>query len=202
MSLQKAMQYAAKHKITSSLVPRVGESLICRARQNTLVDYMGREFDYLFTVDDDIEIPIDCIVKLVESGKDIIGGFYRLKKDHEAHTAIRPLYGNKTPLSDVFKNGSIHQVQYISTGCMLVASRVIHEMVKKYPELEYDQNITFKKAYAFYQPFIHTHPSGFREYLSEDWAFCQRATDAGFKVWADGSVRCGHWGLIKYDFEE
>ena len=40
------------------------------------------------------------------------------------------------------------------------------------------------------------------EYLSEDWALCQRAEDLGFEIWAHGGVRCAHWGLIKYDFEE
>ena len=115
---------------------------------------------------------------------------------------MRPLDDNTFKLSEVLKEGQTVEVKYLSTGCMLASSKLIEDMVKAYPDLEYDQNGTDKIAYALYQPYIHVQPSGFREYLSEDWAFCQRAIDIGYSVWADGSIKCGHWGLIKYDFEE
>lgn len=198
LKLKIAMNYASKHKITTVLAPRVGESLICRARNNSLIDFMESDCDFLFTIDDDIELPLNTIVKLVENDKDICAGFYRLKRDDKAHTAVRILKETKDAIpvfSDIFKKGLVIPAQYVSTGCMLVKRSVIDAMVKHYPELHYTQNMTFKPACALYQPYIHDD-----EYLSEDWAFCQRARDAGFEIWADGSIRCAHWGLIKYDF--
>jgi len=200
LKLQMAMQHASKHKITSVLSPRIGESLICRARNNSLIDYMESDCDFLFTVDDDIELPLNAIVKLVENNKDICAGFYRLKRDDKAHTAVRMSKDKINEIPDfpeIFKNGLVIPAQYVSTGCMLVKRSVIEGMIKHYPELHYTQNMTFKPACALYMPCIYN-----GEYLSEDWAFCQRAKDAGFEIWADGSIRCAHWGLIKYDFGE
>ncbi len=39
-------------------------------------------------------------------------------------------------------------------------------------------------------------------YLSEDWAFCQRARDAGFDCWLDPSIRLGHMGQTMYTLED
>ena len=40
------------------------------------------------------------------------------------------------------------------------------------------------------------------EYLSEDWAFCQRAMDMGHKIYMHSGVQCGHWGLFNYKFDQ
>ncbi len=200
LTLQNAMQYASRHNISTRLSPRVGESLICRARNNSLVEYIGTDCDYLMTKDDDIEIPLTGIVKLIEADKDIIGGFYRLKDKTAAHTAVRMDRDRKHEIPDfpeIFKKELVVPAKYVSTGCMLVKRHVFLKMIGHYKELHYTQNLTKKQAWALYQPYIHEN-----EYLSEDWAFCQRAEDIGFEVWAHGGVRCNHWGLIKYDFEE
>ena len=196
LKLQEAMQVARSEGISTTLAPRVGESLICRARQNSLYDFYKRKFDYLFTIDDDVEVPMDVITKLVKADKDIIGGFYRLKDKSKALTAVRLLNG-KIDFPEIFKKNLTLEVKYLSTGCMLVKRNVVKKMMKAYPELKYTANITNNKQYAFYMPYIHND-----EYLSEDWAFQQRAHEVGFKSWADGSIRCGHWGLVKYDFED
>jgi len=193
--LQKAMQHAASKGITCTMSPRVGESLICRARQNSLVAFMDTDCDYLLTVDDDVELPKNAISKLVEDDKDIVGGFYRLRQDDKAVTAVR--IPGKPDFPEIFKKNLLTLAIYVSTGAKLVKRKIIETMIAAYPDLHYTQNRTNKPAWALYQPYIYKD-----EYLSEDWAFCQRAKDIGFEVWADGSVRCGHWGLIKYDFGE
>src|SRR4030042_6158622 len=78
LSIEDAMRDVAKHGFDTVFKPRVGESLICRARQNDLVEFMQRGFDYLFSVDDDVSIPPDTITRLVEHDKDIVAGGYPL----------------------------------------------------------------------------------------------------------------------------
>lgn len=200
LTLQNAMKFAAHDAVSTTLKPRVGESLISRARCNSLVDFIESDRDYLLTLDDDIDVPQDFIIELIAADKDIIGGFYRLKDKDSAHTAIRMPLDRKHEIPDfpeIFKNDMIVPAKYVSTGCMLVKRSVFLRMIGHYKELHYLQNVTRKQAWALYLPFIHEN-----EYLSEDWAFCQRAEDIGFEIWAHGGVRCAHWGLIKYDFEE
>jgi len=186
LSVEGAMDQASKAGIACAFPPRIGESLICRARNNELVVMRQRNFDYLFSIDDDVDIPPETIVKLISDDKDVVAGFYRLKSS-EPHTAVR-LPADGPNLAEVLKRGLLTPAIYVSTGCFLVKREVVEGMVAKYPELEYTRNVTNDKCWALYQPYIYR-----GEYLSEDWAFCQRARDAGFEIWADGSIRCGHW---------
>ena len=45
----------------------------------------------------------------------------------------------------------------------------------------------------FFAPFVVETENGV-EYLSEDWAFCERVRQVGLQVWADPSVWLGHDG--------
>lgn len=196
LSISAAMQKLREAKISSTLAPRVGESLICRARQNDIVKFRESKADFLFSVDDDIQLPDDAILKLIEADKDIVAGFYRLKDQSKAQTAIR-LDKHGPACGEILKAGITAPAIYVSAGCMLVKRCVIEAMIKYYSALEYTRNLTQDAAWALYMPYING-----KEYLSEDWAFCQRAIDAGFEIWCHGGVRCGHWGKIKYDFGE
>lgn len=195
MTLQGALQQASKRGISSTFRPRVGESEIVRARQNDLVPFMQQNFDYLFSVDDDVELPDHAIWKLLENDKDICAGVYRLKED-EPHTAVRlPMSGPGWP--EVFKEKLVTPAIYVSTGCMMIKRCVVERMIEAHPELKYKRNVIGDGAWGLYMTMIYQ-----EEYLSEDWAFCQRAKDAGFEVWVDGGVRCNHWGKRKYGFDE
>ena len=195
LSIQDAMRYAGRKGITTTFRPRIGESLICRARQNDLTVFMQRDFDFLFSVDDDVVLPQEAISRLVAADKDIIAGVYRLKEE-EPHTAIR-ISKNGPTWPEVLRKGLVTPAIYVSTGCFLVKRKVVETMIEKYPELGYRRNVHNDRCWAFYQPFVYRD-----EYLSEDWAFCQRARDIGFEVWVDGSVRCGHWGKKLYRFPD
>jgi hypothetical protein len=39
-------------------------------------------------------------------------------------------------------------------------------------------------------------------YLAEDYAFCERVRQSGFRIWADTRVRLGHIGAYSYSWEE
>ena len=180
---EDAMRHAAKHGLSSVLRPRLGESLICRARQNDLVEFMRTNSDLLFSIDDDVVPPVDVLVKLAEADKDIVAGIYRLKLDTPISAVRLPFGGHSW---EEVLQGLLAPAVYVSTGCMMIKRRVIEGMIAKYPELGYARNVTGDRGWALYMPFIHD-----EEYLSEDWAFCQRAIDAGFEVWVHGGVKCG-----------
>jgi hypothetical protein len=38
--------------------------------------------------------------------------------------------------------------------------------------------------------------TGGHNYLSEDWNFCERAIELGFKVWLDPTLMLGHLGTV------
>jgi hypothetical protein len=39
-------------------------------------------------------------------------------------------------------------------------------------------------------------------YLAEDFAFCERARQAGYRIWADTTIRLRHYGGYGYSWED
>lgn len=229
LTLQEAIRATAKKGNDLVFKPRLEESLICRARQNDLVEFRQRGFDFLFSVDDDVFLTPDTIISLIEADKDVIAGIYRLGQDQPV-SAVRIPPGGPS-WQDVFQKNLLTPATYVSTGCMMIRRNVIdgmieqlhilahsvHDLVKNgrhnknysdeqfikdvkkaiLADVEYKRNVTGDICWALYQPFIHK-----EEYLSEDWAFCQRAKDAGFEIWVHGGVKCGHMKKKLYQFGE
>jgi len=196
MSLQVAANYLGQSKgMMLQLAPLVGDSLVSRARNTALANFLKTDCDYMFTLDDDISLPSEALVKLVEADKDIIGGFYRLKQafneENENAFAVRWAGEGDLTVDDVV------EVTYVSSGCVMYKRSFLEQMVKDYPELYYKNNVDGEDRWMLYQPFVYKN-----EYLSEDWAFCQRARDKGHKIWLHGGVRCDHFGIKNYSFAE
>lgn len=198
LSSLKMMDHADSKGIECELHPRLDEALICRARQRALGDFWYGGYDYLMTVDDDILFPEDTIVELVKADKDIIGGVYRLKT--AAHMGIAQRILGAQDWRPTVEAGEIVPADYVATGCMLVKRQVVADMIDQLPALEYRENLTQQPLWAFYQPFVYFNGE-FSEYLSEDWAFCERAKMVGSEVWLHGGVHCKHWGKILYTLE-
>ena len=198
-SLQNAMEFARGARIDSTLFPRVGGTLICRERNRVARDFLiDGQHTHLLTIDDDVTLPKDAIVKLVSSGKSVIGGIYRLKDMSGGRVAVRIPSPQLWPM--ILKGGIISEATYLSSGCMMVTNSFLEAMVRHYPDTAYNENLSHTPTWALYQPYIHVRKSGLREYLSEDWAFCQRVRDMNTQLYVHGGVKCGHWGLMKYDF--
>lgn len=196
-SILNMLDYADKRGIEAVLLPRENEALICRARNRALKDFMETDATHLMTIDDDLIFAEDTIVQLVNAKAAAIGGFYRLKTGEYGGTATRVVGHDYRP---AVLEKKIVPADYLATGCMMTKRFVIEDMIGYYPDLEYQENLTQKTLWAFYQPFIHFNGE-FREYLSEDWAFCQRIKDAGYELLAHGGVTPIHRGEIHYTME-
>ena len=176
--------------IMCQLAPHIGDSLVSRARNTSLQSFRESEADWLFTLDDDIQLPEDALTKLVNADRDLVGGIYRLKNDEPKRNPYAIRFLNED--MDI-KNDTLNEVKYLSTGCMLYKRTFVEKLVEQYPDLWYYENMTGRTIPALYMPYIYQD-----EYLSEDWAFCQRARDRGHKIWLHSGVQCGHWGLKNY----
>ena len=53
----------------------------------------------------------------------------------------------------------------------------------------------------YFQPLIRE-LDGRRWYLAEDYAFCERARQCGFKILADTTIRLRHIGTYEYSWED
>lgn len=201
-AFQRAAAFAHMAGHECIIAPRVGDSLVCRSRQASLADFLKSDCEYYFTLDDDIALPDMAFIKLIEADKDFIGGLYRLKTRYKPGENVINLIATRVmPNKDlVLGTETIQEVQFLSTGCIMHKREFLEDMWNKYfDERWYYENQTMRKVVALYTPLIH--PVS-HEYLSEDWAFCYRAQQLGYKAYAHCNVLCDHWGLDKYSFND
>jgi len=199
INITNAMRYASQRGLAIEFNVTLGETLICRSRNRALSKFLESDCTHMLTIDDDVELPESAFVDLLMAGKDLIGGVYRLKDPKAAQVAVR--IPNKANWPFILKTGVVSAAHYLSSGCMMFTREMLLKMIEHYQDLCYHENLTNEPRWALYQPYIYTHTSGVREYLSEDWAFCQRAAEIGFPAFVHGKVQCGHWGLVKFDFQ-
>ena len=142
-----------------------------------LIAHWAVNYDYLFAVDSDIELPKDALTRLLAHDKDIVSGVYIQRKPGfeivEAYKST-PSGGQVTiPWTELQPPG-LYEVVGCGFGCVLVKSEVLRKV--GYPQFEYhmNPNLTIKQ--------------------SEDVDFCTKARAKGAKVFVDSSIVCNHFG--------
>ena len=147
-------------------------SLTALAR-NQIVDIAQQQrASHLMFLDTDMTFPPDTLQRLIAHDKDIVSGLY-----FERYAPYRPM------LRQRFEDGyslvnyppaGLVECDALGAGCILIRMEVFQKLAK--PCFEYRLST-----------------SGIKEtFLTEDIVFCERARKAGFKIFCDTSIRCGH----------
>jgi len=175
---------------------KYGDGYIPRARGIIVSKWYRQTADDVFLmIDDDIVFsPDDAnrLVQLCREGHDIICAAYPIRDG--AHLAIATL-DSKT----IHFNPSEppREIRFAATGFIAVHRRVIDALVKTLPLCHANQDWAYWPMFGGMvikerDPVEHVD-------LSEDWAFCQRAVDLGFKIWLDPGIRLGHLATVEID---
>jgi len=178
------------HEIISLNVSGV---MIQIARQIICEKFLETDAEYLLMLDDDVEFldpESDPIDRLISLDKDIVGGIYVYKRKPH-YPAFRPkdlqrAYEKKLEFPKDYKfkiPNKPFEVEWMSGGCILIKREIIEKLISKYD---------FPFCSMVYK----------KEFLSEDFAFCKRARDEGFEVWADPFVELGHVGDYSYTLKD
>lgn len=185
-----------KPKITVSNA--VGDSLIDRARCREASDFLNKtDADVMLMVDDDIQFdPMDAVKLCKEANerKGIVAATCVVKREEGPWVATKPLDG--CPPIIFAADSEPVEVQWAGAGMIAFHRNVLTDMIHqlKLPML----HPTDLRFYPFFQTMIWDHPNGDKLFLSEDWAFCERARLCGYKIWLDPSIRTTHWGVYGY----
>ncbi len=139
-------------------------------------------YDYVLMIDSDTVVPKDALVSMLTGDPDVVLGCCPRKNTTERKTALFPMQGRgfKAALSyDDLKGTERIELKGGGFACALVRTQVFSAM--KYPYFRY---VVYENGDA----------------LSEDLYFCLEAKKAGFRIWADPRVKCGHLSR-KYQYE-
>lgn len=194
--MQSLMKFQANPSVESSLNLKVGDSLVSRARNCLAADFLESDCTHLLFIDSDLIFSAEHIERLVSHDVDIIGGCYPAK----AEGKIKWIVNSHSEPRHILENG-LQEMRYVGTGFMLIKRRVFLRMIDEF-DLSYKPDESSRDVeWDFFAVGPYQFPDGSRRYLSEDWYFCQRALDLGFKVWADTRVILRHIGQAIYPLQ-
>lgn len=153
--------------------------------------FLETDCSHLLTIDSDVvNWTPDVIQQLLKHDKDVIGAFYT-KKQKKLDYVCAALPDKPEPDKE-----GLMEVARLGTGFLLVKRKVLEKMKEKWKDSETFVNVQGKELFNFYPMGVRN-----REYVSEDWFFCDRARELGYKIYGDTNIVLGHLGEAIYPLE-
>lgn len=185
---------AHKRGINIALHTIRNESLIPRARNRVLADFLASHCSHLVMIDADIGFAARDVFRLVAHGKPLVGATYAKKDRTKYAPAFVPLPGPAFQRDD----DGLVEVQCIPGGFMCIHRETAVMMQGFFHDLWYldgseDGQRRVSDLFGCY-----TDPET-RAYWSEDYAFCQRWRRAGGQVWLDPNILLSHNGTTQFE---
>lgn len=172
------------------------EALIDRSRSIHATKALEEGYDILVFIDDDIRFRATDLYQLIREAcerKTVVGCLY-MKRKAPLELVGCPLDGPQD--LRIGEAGKVQEVRYVGTGMMAIHKNVFVKVAECLPKLRTGaifENGGELHIWPFFMPISY---DGI--YLSEDYAFCQRAREAGFKILADTRIILGHVGEHVY----
>lgn len=173
------------------------ESLITRARNSLLkVFYSEFDVDHLLFLDADVGIDGKDVLKMMDSGYDVIGASVALKGKQRDNNFILNITEPKQ-IDDTF-----YEVTHLGTAVMMLSRKSINSLVQNAVDnndVYYRQNFNLDnirdqvKSGEYYDIFkVGINETG--NYLSEDYYVCESLKRLGYPIIIDSSIKTRHNG--------
>lgn len=181
----------AQAGVTLYLTQVSGCSLITKARNMLVADFLASDATDLLFVDADVIITADDVMRLLalSGDKDITAGAYpRRSKDKKFFTDLHFTDDGKLEFAD-----GMLRVKRIGTGFMLIRRHVLETLRDRHPEWRCYNNVLERDEHAIFDFEIKD-----GEYYGEDYTFCNRAAEEGFTVHLDTDINLPHVGTEEF----
>ena len=189
------------------LFERILGSIIDRSRSTLLGIWKklydeGDIYDYFFILDEDISFPPEAIDMMIGADRPIIGASYSYKTDRGPKGNMpvsKFLHGER-----VRPDGTI-KIKRLNGGFIFIRKDALLKMIESYPELRWERSqeregddIDIKESWALWLSYIQR-DFGILDYVSEDYAFCERVRKIGYDIWCHTKIPLLHWeGPVAY----
>lgn len=219
------MKMATEYGLSVSLHYLFNESLVQRARNYLVDEFLRSDATHLLFIDADIGFdPNDVLALLAisdpKSDKDIVCGPYPKKciSWEKVKRAVDKGFGDRdpenlanyigdyvfNPVEGVNEIGISEPVEVMEsgTGFMMIQRHVFERFANAYPHLSYRPDHVrtehfdgSREIVAYFDCPIDPRT---KRYLSEDYMFCQYSRNAGMKVWLCPWMKLAHMGTYIY----
>jgi hypothetical protein len=194
ISLAKLAQHAPRHGVDIQIGSICGCSVVSRARNLLVNDFLESDCDTLLFIDSDINFEADDVFRLMawtaESGRDIVAGVPRTRSADKVYIADL----DEDAGSLTMDARGLVKAQRVATAFMMIRREVITSYVEQNPARQYFDG-RLKKTVPCIFDFLLTEEG----YIGEDYLFCDQAQDRGFYIWVDPAIKLGHMGVQEYE---
>lgn len=214
LSLLKLITCLNQYKIGYSIDFKGNESLIPRARNDFLGDFIESDCSHLLFIDSDIEFEPQAVLDLLSFNKDVTCCVYPKKgynwnkfmysmqneKQSKESLESRGLdfsYNLCSNIDSKTKKQEFIKVKHAATGFMMISRDIVEKLYKKHTELMIVTDTLSKRNKTICGLFCCMIKN--KTYLSEDYSFCERVNDIGGEVWIHTNHNLNHIG--KYAFK-
>lgn len=178
-------------------VRRVGGfAAIDQGRNQMSTDALVHGFDETMWIDSDVGFHPDDVEKLRAHNLPIVCGIYPQKG--KKALACHVMFG--TPRLTFGQQGGLVEILYAGTGFLLIRREVYLTIQRKLALPLCNERFNHPMI-PFFHPMIRPIDDG-HWYLAEDYAFCERARQSGFQIFADTTIRLWHVGTYRYGWED
>jgi len=172
-------------------------SLITMARNRIVAEIFRQDkhdWDSIVWIDADISWQPEDLLKLALHDEDVVCGTYR-KKIHEAcHFTIKLIPGKETP-----DERGLIEVEATGTGFLRVSRNAMQDLLAS-EKMSYTEKLTHADSTPVMMEIKNLFESGNKngEMLSEDFFFCSKLRERGYKIMLDTKIDLGHDGSFTY----
>ena len=158
-----------------------------------------------FLIDSDIIFNPADVVKLLNSGKSVIGGVYPKKFLKTQNNSLQVEFNAS---GQVGLEGDVCLVDYVPAGFLCIRRDAIEKLIEKNSDLKYTNNIdgyhydeSVDYYYDFFKPGVDPVT---KQYMGEDFGFCNLLKLAEVPMYVYPNITLAHVGQFNYigNFQE
>ena len=171
-------------------------SLITMARNKIVSEiFKGDQNDWesIVWIDSDISWDPEDLLKLSLHDEDVVAGTYRKKIHNHCHFTVKMIRGKEEP-----DERGLIEVEAVGTGFLRVSRRAMRHLLDT-EKCYYSEKDT-SKVDGGYTEIKNIFETGIKgdQMLSEDFFFCSKLRDLGYKIMLDTKIDLGHDGGYTY----
>lgn len=167
-----------------------------RTRCDMATAALDEGFDELIWIDSDIRFDPDDVAKLRAHELPLVAGVYAKKGVQDLALHIEPGLRELR----MGEGGGLYDVRYVGAG-FLCTRRAVYEDIQRVFSLPVCNTQFGARTVPYFLPMV-LPDAGAYWYLGEDYAFCERARQAGYRIAVDTTIRLGHIGSYTYGWED
>jgi hypothetical protein len=191
---ERALVQLERHGYPVWRIP--GFAAIDQCRNQVATDALARGFDELFWIDADVAFDPEAVDRLRAHDLPLVSGIYPKKSQRALASRLLP-----TTKEVVFGvRGGLIEILYAATR-FLHTHREVYEAIREHWRLPVCNEEFGKPMVPCFMPMTVETERG-NSYLADDFSFSHRARAAGYKIYADTTIRLGHIGRYAFSWEE